>query len=173
MSKMYVYQYSDNGKVFYVGIGKNYRMNVNLSPSKYMPYDVNYPSLGGKIKSLILNNKFPKVEKIFEGSREECRELEVKLIKKYKTIEQGGSLYNISLSHGGRTKGQKYPMSEYTLKQYRETRRNGRSFKIEKEDLLNMYIEKNMTRKDVASHYNCSEVLVKIRLKEYGIKKQA
>lgn len=172
MNKMYVYVYSDNDKVFYVGIGKNYRMNYHLIPSNYMPYDVNYSSLGGKIKSLMLNNKVPKIEKIFEGSKEECKKLEIKLIKKYKTIEQGGSLYNISLSHGGRTKGKKYPMREDTLKMFRETCKKNRIFQIKKEDLFNLYIQKNMKRKDIASHYKCSVPLLKSRLKEYGIKKQ-
>ena len=34
-----------------------------------------------------------------------------------------------------------------------------------------MYNYQNKTRKQIAEHYNCSEVLIKQRLKEFGIKK--
>jgi transposase-like protein len=73
---------------------------------------------------------------------------------------------------GGRVPGKKYPMSDSTRKRYKETCRENRVYKIEKEELVKLYIEKNKTRKEIASLYSCSEVLVKSRLKEYGIKKR-
>jgi len=50
---MYVYQYKEDAVVFYVGMGQGYRMWSHLKPSSYMPYDANYPSFYGKIKSII------------------------------------------------------------------------------------------------------------------------
>lgn len=168
---MYVYQYKEDANVFYVGMGQGYRMWSHLKPSSYMPYDANYPSFYGKIKSMILNGTEPCVEKIFEGTKQECLNLEKELIEKYKLINEGGTLYNISKSGGGRVKGKSYPMSENTLKRFRETRKQSRTYKIESEDLIEMYINENKTRKQIAEYYNCSEVLVKQRLKEFGIKK--
>jgi hypothetical protein len=168
---MYVYQYKDEDKVFYIGMGQGYRMWSHLKPSSYMPYDVNYPSFYGKIKSMILNGNEPCVEKIFEGTKEECLKLERELIEKYKLINEGGTLYNVSKSGGGRVKGKPYPMSKNTLKRFRETMRQNRTYKIESEDLKKMYIIENKTRKQIAEYYNCSEVLIKQRLKEFGIKK--
>jgi len=168
---MYVYQYKEDVNVFYVGMGQGYRMWSHLKPSSYMPYDTNYPSFYGKIKSMILNGNDPCVEKIFEGTKEECLNLEKELIEKYKLINEGGILYNVSKGSGGRIKGKSYPMSENTRQRYRETMRQKRSYKIEKSDLEKMYNYQNKTRKQIAEHYNCSEVLIKQRLKEFGIKK--
>jgi hypothetical protein len=168
---MYVYQYKDETEIFYVGMGQGYRMWSHLKPSSYMPYDANYPSFYGKIKSMILSGNEPYVEKVFEGTKKECLDLEEKLIEKYKLISEGGTLYNISKGGGGRVKGKSYPMSENTRQRYRETRKQSRTYKIEKEDLFRMYIEENKTRKQIADYYNCSEVLVKQRLKEFEIRK--
>lgn len=168
---MYVYQYKDEDVVFYVGMGQGYRMWSHLKPSSYMPYDANYPSFYGKIKSMILNGNEPYIEKIFEGTKSECLQLEEELIQKYKLISEGGTLYNVSKRSGGRVKGKSYPMSENTRQRYRQTRRQSRTYKIEKEDLFKMYINENKTRKEIAQYYNCSEVLIKQRLKEFGIKK--
>ena len=168
---MYVYQYKEGLNVFYVGMGQGYRMWSHLKPSSYMPYDANYPSFYGKIKSMILNGNDPCVGKIFEGTKEECLNLEKELIEKYKLINEGGTLYNVSKGSGGRIKGKSYPMSENTRQRYRETMRQKRSYKIEKSDLEKMYNYQNKTRKQIAEHYNCSEVLIKQRLKEFGIKK--
>lgn len=45
-------------------------------------------------------------------------------------------------------------------------------FKIEKADLIKLYIHENMRRRDIANNvYGCSDVLIKKKLKEYGIKK--
>ncbi len=168
---MYVYQYKDNDTIFYVGIGQGYRMWSHLKPSSYMPYDASYPSFYGKIKSMILDKKEPCIEKIFEGSKKECLVIEENLISKYKLISEGGTLYNISKGGGGRVKGKSYPMSESTRQRYRETMRQKRIYKIESKDLIKMYLIENKTRKQIAEYYNCSEVLVKQRLKEFAIKK--
>lgn len=168
---MYVYQYKDENVVFYVGMGQGYRMWSHLKPSSYMPYDANYPSFYGKIKSMILNGNEPYIEKVFEGTKSECLQLEEELIQKYKLISEGGTLYNISRGSGGRVKGKSYPMSENTRQRYRQTRRQSRTYKIEKEDLCKMYINENKTRKEIAQYYKCSEVLIKQRLKEFGIRK--
>jgi len=170
---MYVYQYKDNEEVFYVGMGQGYRIWSHLKPSSYMPYDVNYPSFYGKIKSMIISGKEPCVEKIFEGTKEECLILEKTLINKYGLVSEGGTLLNVSKSSGGRVKGKSYPMSENTLQRYRKTMKEKRIYKINKEDLERMYNEENKTRKQIAEHYNCSEVLVKQRLREFGIKKHS
>ena len=168
---MYAYQYKDEESVFYVGVGQGYRMWSHLKPNSYMPYDTSYPSFYGKIKSMILQGKPPVVEKIFDVTKGECLELEKKLIERYKLICEGGSLYNVSKGSGGRVKGKSYPMNENTRQRYRETMRQKRLYKIEKDDLEKMYNYENKTRKQIAEYYKCSEVLIKQRLKEFGIKK--
>jgi len=169
----YVYIYKDeNDLPIYVGIGTGYRAWSHLKPSSYMPFDAEYPSFYGKIKKMHLNNVDPKVEIVYNGTREECLSLEEELIAKYGRIEDGGILYNISPSKGGRVKGKSYPMSEETLLRYRETCKENRKYKIERKDLFDMYVNKNMKRKQIANFYGCSDVLIKQRLKEYGITKQ-
>lgn len=42
---------------------------------------------------------------------------------------------------------------------------------IDKEELFNMFIIENMSRKEVADYFNCSDPLIKKKCKEYGIKK--
>ena len=56
-----------------------------------------------------------------------------------------------------------------TEKNYRQDLRL--VYKIEKEELVKLYIEEGKTMKEIASIYGCSEVLVKSRLKEYQIRK--
>jgi hypothetical protein len=168
----YVYLYKDeNGTPIYVGIGTGYRAWSHLKPSAYMPYDAEYPSFYGKIKKMYLNGNEPKVEIIYSGDRLECISIEEKLIQKYGRVENDGTLYNISPKTGGRIKGKSYPMGVETLKRYRNTCKENRKYKIYKENLTEMYIKNNMTRKEIAKYYGCSEILIKTRLKEYGIKK--
>lgn len=171
MNYVYVYKDSKNNP-FYVGVGSGYRAWAHLKPSSYMPYDAEYPSFYGRIKKMKLTGVEPKVEKIFEGDRESCENLESELIQKYGLITEGGILYNITKNTGGRVPGKKYPMSDSTRERYKETCRENRVYKIEKDELVKLYIEKGKTRKEIASLYGCSDVLVKSRLKEYGIKKR-
>ena len=137
-----------------------------------MPYDAEYPSFYGRIKKMKLAGVEPKVEKIFEGDRESCENLESELIQKYGLISEGGILYNVSKNTGGRVPGKKYPMSDSTRERYKETCREKRVYKIEKSELIKLYNDERKTRKEIASIYGCSEVLVKSRLKEYEIKKR-
>lgn len=46
-----------------------------------------------------------------------------------------------------------------------------KKFNISLQDLKRLFIEQNMSRKRVAEHYGCSEVLIKKKCQEYGIKK--
>lgn len=169
----YVYVYSDEkNDPFYVGIGTGYRAWAHLKPSSYMPYDSEYPSFYGKIKKMKLQGIEPNVEKVYEGDRKLCVEMESELIQKYGLITEGGLLYNITKNTGGRVPGKKYPMSNSTKERYRETCREKRTYKIEKVDLEKLYIVEGRTRKSIAKIYGCSEVLIKSRLKEYNIRKQ-
>ena len=168
----YVYIYKDDKEnPFYVGVGSGYRAWSHLKPSSYMPYDAEYPSFYGKIKKMKLSGIEPKIEKIFEGDRKSCEKLESELIRKYGLISEGGILYNVTKNTGGRVSGKKYPMSDSTRERYRATCRENRIYKIEKCDLEKLYILEGKTRKQIAELYNCSEVLIKNRLKEYNIRK--
>jgi len=168
----YVYVYKDNkNEPFYIGVGSGYRAWSHLKPSSYMPYDAEYPSFYGKIKKMKLSGIEPKVEKIFEGDRKSCEKKESELIQKYGLISEGGTLYNVSKNTGGRISGKKYPMSDSTRERYKKTCREKRIYKIEKDELFNLYIECDKTRKEIAVLYGCSEVLIKNRLKEYNIRK--
>jgi 5-methylcytosine-specific restriction endonuclease McrA len=46
-----------------------------------------------------------------------------------------------------------------------------KQFNILKEDLFDLFIIKNMTRKEVARHYGCSDALIKLKCRKYLIKK--
>lgn len=46
-----------------------------------------------------------------------------------------------------------------------------KTFQIDKDKLFNFFIVENRTRKWIAQHYGCSEVLIKKKCAEYGIKK--
>lgn len=168
----YVYVYKDNNNPFYIGVGSGYRAWAHLKPSSYMPYDAEYPSFYGKIKKMKLSGIEPKVEKIFEGCRESCENLESELIQKYGLISEGGMLYNISKNTGGRVTGKKYPMNDSTRERYKESCKKNRVYKIEKDELEKLYIVEGKTRKEIANLYGCSEVLIKNRLKEYQIRKR-
>lgn len=170
MNYVYVYK-DDKNNPFYIGIGTGYRAWAHLKPSSYMPYDAEYPSFYGMIKKMKLSGIEPKVEKIFEGNRESCESLESELIQKYGLISEGGMLYNVSKNTGGRVLGKKYPMSDSTRERYKKTCREKRVYKIEKSELEKLYLIENKTRKEIASLYGCSEVLIKNRLKEFQIKK--
>lgn len=169
----YVYMYkNENEEPFYVGIGTGYRAWSHLKPSSYMPYDAEYPSFYGQIKKMKQSNITPDIEIILEGDRKECEKLESELISRYGILSEGGQLYNISKNTGGRVKGKSYPMSENTAKRYKQTCKENRKFIIDETVLRSMYLEQNMTRKQISETFGCSDALVKSRLKEYNIKKQ-
>lgn len=46
-----------------------------------------------------------------------------------------------------------------------------KTFNITHNELYSLFIEQNLTRKQVADYYGCSEVLVKKKCQQYGIKK--
>lgn len=46
-----------------------------------------------------------------------------------------------------------------------------RKFNIQKDDLFFLFIVENRTRKEIAKHYGCSEILIKKKCEKYGIKK--
>lgn len=46
-----------------------------------------------------------------------------------------------------------------------------KTFNITKTDLYEMFIVKNMSRKEVSSFYGCSQVLIKKKCEEFDIKK--
>jgi hypothetical protein len=168
----YVYLYKNDDKPFYVGIGTGYRAWSHLKPSSYMQYDAEYPSFYGQIKKMKISNVDPEIEIVFEGDRKECEKLESELISRYGVISEGGQLYNISKNTGGRVKGKKYPMSENTAERYRQTCKENRKFVMNESVLRSMYLDQNMTRKQISKIFECSDALVKSRLKEYNIKKQ-
>lgn len=47
----------------------------------------------------------------------------------------------------------------------------GRKFDIDKDTLVDLYINQNMRREEVAEHFGCSDALIKLRLREYQISK--
>ena len=46
-----------------------------------------------------------------------------------------------------------------------------RVYATDRDELYHLYITLNMRRREVAEHYGCSDVLIKQRLKSYGIQK--
>ena len=46
-----------------------------------------------------------------------------------------------------------------------------KKYNITYDELFDLFITKNMTRKEVSIHFGCSEVLIKKKCNEYGIKK--
>lgn len=163
-----------NGQPFYVGVGANeYRPRRHLAPTEWEPYDPEYPSSNGQVRLLMEAGTPPTIDIIHEDpSREVCEEFEEFIISELGRVVDGGILYNKSQFRGGRVRGQSYPMREETLLKYRETCRANRKYKIERDELYDLYITQGMTRRDVAKHYGCSDVTIKARLREYGITKQ-
>lgn len=81
---------------YYIGVGKGYRITEHFK-EKYMNKDVNIPKTKFT-KSLL--NKFSEKElcvKLYEGlSQDEAFNLEIKLIKNFGKIKDGGILTNIA-----------------------------------------------------------------------------
>lgn len=155
------------GRVFYVGEGKGYRAWSHTKPSSFLPYDVNYPSHYGYIKKLHLLAQEPEVNIIHSASKSECLEIETKLIEEYGVHSEGGSLLQTKS-----LRGVSKPWSREAKDRYRENCKNNRKFQIDKDTLSEMYVIMGMTRKQIADHYGCSDVLIKSRLKEFNIRKE-
>ena len=122
-----------NDQPFYVGVGNNEgRPRRHLCPESWEPYDPEYPSMNGQVRLLMEAGTPPTIDVIYEDpDREVCEELEEFIISELGRVADGGILYNKSQFRGGRVRGQKYPMSEDTLKRYRETCRKNQTHKTE------------------------------------------
>tara|TARA_R110002012_G_scaffold319255_1_gene539217 strand:- start:512 stop:1039 length:528 start_codon:yes stop_codon:yes gene_type:complete len=154
--------------IFYVGEGKGYRAWSHLKPSTIMPYDVNYPSHYGYIKKLHLLAQEPIVELIFEGSKKECLIKEGEMIQQYGLHSEGGSL----LQKKQDRKGEKKPWSAQAKERYRELHAQRRQFEFTYEMLYNDYVVNNLSRRQIAEKYQCSQPLIKTRLRDFNIRKR-
>ena len=160
----YVYTYTCpiTNKIFYVGEGKGYRAWAHLKPSSIMPYDVNYPSHWGYIKKLYLLAQEPIIEIVFEGTKRECLAKERELI----------DYYGDQLLQTKTMEGVSKTWSQQAKVRYKALCKENRKYDIKEDELRQMYVIMGMTRKQLAAHYGCSEILIKQRLKEYSIRKK-
>lgn len=175
LEAFYVYGYYDpnTNDLFYVGKGTGYRDKSHLKPSYWSnPSGTVNPFFYYKIKSLMEMGTHPVVKRLHENITEEVAyDLEAELIREHgRRFVDGGVLFNISGNRGGSKKGGKKPWTEERRVSYREKCADGRVAN-DKEELTEMFLVRCMTRKEIAEHYGVSEVLIKKRLQEYGIKK--
>jgi hypothetical protein len=115
----------------------------------------------------------PNIVKFFENlNDEDAFEKEKQLIEHHKRVKDGGTLLNKSKYKGGNTLGEKSGPWNYDKRnKFRELCKTTRKYDPTYEELYDEFIVQNMTRKSIAERYNVSEVLVKKRLKHFGIKK--
>lgn len=171
----YVYGYYDpkTNDLFYVGKGSGYRDVSHLKPSYWSdPQKTSNPFLYYKIKSLMENNLRPIIKRLAEDLTEhEAYRLENKIIvENGRRFVDGGSLFNISDTRGGSMKGVPKPWTDERKDSHRKQCFENR-LANNKEELTEMYLDLCMTRKEIAEHYGVSEVLIKKRLQEHGIRK--
>ena len=175
MNDCYVYGYYDpnNNELFYVGKGTGCRDKSHLKKSVWEhPNKTTNPFLYYKIRSLMEKNTPPIVRRIHENLTEaDAYEKESQLIGQYgrRFSSENGKLFNISEYKGGNHKGKKMPWSEERKLKHQEESRKKRIYDPSYDELYDDYIAKNLSRKEIASKYDVSDVLVKKRLQHFGI----
>ena len=169
----YVYTYTDpnTSVIFYIGKGQDYRCNSHLKPSFWKDsHKSTNPFFYGKIKKLMMSDNPPIIDIIkYFDLESDAYEYESNLIGVYKTFNDGGPLLNISKSCGGSPSGQKKPWSEERKKDYREMHKENREFKPSYEELYELYIIENLSRKSLSRRFGVTEHLLKKRLQEYNL----
>jgi len=174
-NSFYVYGYYDpiTNDLFYVGKGAGYRDVAHLKPSYWAdPRNTANPFLYHKIKSLMDNGSPPIVRRLHENlTEDEAYDIEASIIEENgRRFVDGGTLFNISGNRGGSMSGGKKPWTEERRLAYKEACASGR-LANDREELADMFLNKCMTRNEIARHYGVSEVLIKKRLQEFRIKK--
>jgi hypothetical protein len=161
-----------NNQIFYIGKGKKYRPTAHLKPSVWKnPKNTTNPFLYFKIKSLMENNVVPEIQILYETDSEEAAyNKELELIHLYgRRFVDGGQLFNITDTKGGPSTSK--PWSEERKINYKVQCKKIRIYDPTYDELYNDFITLNLTRKQIALKYNCSDVLIKKRLQELNIKK--
>jgi hypothetical protein len=176
-STFYVYGYFDpiTGEMFYVGKGSDYRDHSHMKPSSWnAPEKTTNPFFYHKIKSLMERDEPPFVKRLYENlTEDEAYDIESDLIAENgRRFVDGGKLFNISSNRGGSRKGSKKPWTEDRKIAHKKRHAEKRKAN-NKEELLDMFLNKCMTRREIAEHYGVSEVLIKKRLQDFGIKKNS
>jgi hypothetical protein len=177
MNDCYVYALIDpiTKEMFYVGKGTGYRDKSHLKPSLWKnPKDTTNPFLYYKIRSLMLSDTPPIIERLYENIHEnEAYEIENKLIEQHgrRFVDSGGKLFNISEFMGGNKKGATFAWSEERIKTHQTKCKEKRKYDPTYDELYSEYISENLTRKQIAEKHNVSNALVKKRLHFFGIHK--
>jgi transposase-like protein len=174
-SHFYVYGYYDpnTNEIFYIGKGAKQRDRAHLKPSCWKhPKSTNNVFFYQKIKSLMENGTPPIIKRLHENiTEDEAYDIEAELIAEHgRRFVDGGILFNISSNRGGPSSGKKVPWSDERRTSYKNMWANKRVAN-DKEELAEMFLERSMTRKEIANYYGVSEVLIKKRLQEYKIQK--
>jgi len=171
----YVYILTDptsNNDPFYVGKGTNHRDHSHLKPSMWKtPKNTENPFLYYKIRQLMQNGTPPKPLRLFKNlTEEEAYDIESELIKKYgRRFVDGGKLFNISENKGGNRLGCKLPWSKDRKAVHKLLCKSQRIYDPTYEELYLDFVVGGKTKKQIALENNCSDVLVKKRLKELNI----
>ncbi len=114
------------------------------------------------IKSILERNERPIIQLIEEGlSQQEAIAREIYYIQKFRS--EGIDLVNTSDG------GEYHTTTDETKKTLSEKLR---VFDIPKDELYDLYVVQNKTRKEVADFYGCSEALIMIRSRRFNIKKK-
>lgn len=177
MNECFIYGLYDpiTNELFYIGKGTRYRDKSHLKPSLWKePKKTCNPFLYYKIKSLMENNTPPIIKRLYENLlEEEAYRIEAKIIKEHgrRFSEENGRLFNISENMGGNKNGIEMPWTEERKENFREQCKLRRKYDPTYEELYDDFITNNLKRKDIAEKYGVSEVLIKKRLQQFGIKK--
>ena len=174
-----IYTLSDPRKatdeqVFYVGQGIKYRAYAHLKPSLWEnPKDTCNPPLYWKINSMMKNGVEPVVTIVHEElTTEEANAIEIDMIAEMGRRQyEGGLLFNLSPGGNQQEPGYTYEWSDERRKRHQERCKTLRVYDPTYDELYDDYVTQGKKRITIAEENGVSEVLVKQRLKQLGIKK--
>lgn len=157
---------------FYIGKGTRRRFRAHIKSYVYDNENVRHNrAMYDMIKEMVESGNSPETRRLAEFDSEDVAlDEEYRLINHYGIISEGGILYNIHKTRGGRTGPRHRVITGDELRRRREGFKKKRAIVPTKEELEDLYFTKDMTRRQIADHYDVSQSLVGKLFVEFGIK---